>query len=67
MKTKQILKKMGIEFLLAVSLLAPVYLFHEYAHDYWVGVSAAYLTVIITGRKVEVGINCDCKCDKDCK
>ena len=62
---KPILKKIGIEFLLSVSLLAPVYLFHEYAHDYWVGVSAAYLTVIITGRKLEIGTNC--KCDKDCE
>ena len=61
MKNK--LKKLGFEFLITLSLLAPVYLFHEYAHDYWLGVSAAYLTVIITGRKLEVGINCD-KCEK---
>ena len=66
---KPILKKMGIEFLLSVSLIAPVFLFHELIHTYWVVATAAYLTVILTGRKLEIGINCknDCKCDKDCK
>ena len=49
------------EFLLTISLITPVFLFHEFIHDYWIGATTGYLTAIIMGRKIE-----GCK-DNNCK
>ena len=42
-----------LELLLTISLIMPVYLFHEFAHDYWIGATTAYLAVIIMGKNRE--------------
>ena len=41
------------EYFLTISLIAPVFLMHEFAHDYWIGGVTAYLTVIIMGKARE--------------
>ena len=41
------------EFLLTISLIAPVFLFHELIHDYWIGATTGYLTAIIMGKARE--------------
>ena len=50
---KDKLKRLGLEFLLTISLIAPVFLMHEFLHDYWIGGVTAYLTVIIMGKTRE--------------
>ena len=50
---KDKLKRLALEFLLTISLIAPVFLMHEFFHDYWVGGVTAYLTVIIMGKTRE--------------
>ena len=42
-----------LELALVLSLIVPVFLFHEFLHSYWIGITTAYLTVVITGRKYE--------------
>ena len=50
---KKKIKGLVLEFLLTLSLITPVYLFHEFAHDYWIATTVPYLTIILMGKARE--------------